>query len=587
MKLFFSSLFLVLIILFLNDTIQANTIRYLSPLPGSVYNSEYTNIIIGYSEKLNPKNINSFDLKIIGSVSGIHSGKIIILEKDTKIIFVPDNPFETGEKVTVNFKKENCLFFFYISKEKILQREYYDVLNFSTSNSNNGLSNSDSVPNLTITINGPTASGYIFITNNLNAGTAPSCLMILNNNGTPIFARDIFRRSYDFNKQNENLITYYDEVKHKYYGLNRSYQIVDSFWCKNGYSTDFHELRVLPDGSSWLLSVDPQWVNMSLIVPGGNTNALVKGLVIQKIDADKNVVFQWRSWDHFQITDATHENLLDDTIDYVHGNSIEVDNDNNIILSSRNMDEITKINTSSGSIMWRLGGKNNQFTFLNDTMKFSHQHDARRISNGNITIFDNGNYHTPARSRAIEYAINETSKTVNLVWQYKRTPAVFAFAMGNVQRLSNGNTLIGWGSALISLTEVTSAGSIMYELSLPATMSSYRAFRYEWLPTEIEPVKNAVPGEFKLYQNYPNPFNPSTNIKYQIANSSLVSLKIYNILGKEVATLVNEFQQAGIYEKQFSINELPGGIYFYKLTVINPLGLTEEFTNVKKMILVK
>ncbi len=61
-----------------------------------------------------------------------------------------------------------------------------------------------------------------------------------------------------------------------------------------------------------------------------------------------------------------------------------------ILLSFRHLNEVTKIDSSSGEIIWRLGGKQNQFTFLGDTMPFSAQHDARRIANGNLTLFDNG-----------------------------------------------------------------------------------------------------------------------------------------------------------------------------------------------------
>ena len=143
---------------------------------------------------------------------------------------------------------------------------------------------------------------------------------------------------------------------------------------------------------------------MSQIVPNGKTNALVTGLIIQKINSEKEVTFQWRSLDHMLITDATHEDLTADRIDYVHGNSIEVDSDGHIIISSRHLDEITKINTVTGAIIWRLGGKNNQFSFVNDTAKFSHQHSARILKNGNLFLFDNGVFHTPQYSRAVEYS---------------------------------------------------------------------------------------------------------------------------------------------------------------------------------------
>ncbi len=96
-------------------------------------------------------------------------------------------------------------------------------------------------------------------------------------------------------------MTYFDCLTGKYYAEDSQYNIVDSFYCGNGYSTDTHELRVLNNGHALLMSYDPQNVDMSLIVPGGDPNAIVIGLIIQEIDENKNVVFQWRSWDHFQL----------------------------------------------------------------------------------------------------------------------------------------------------------------------------------------------------------------------------------------------------------------------------------------------
>ena len=219
---------------------------------------------------------------------------------------------------------------------------------------------------------------------------------------------------------------------------------------------------------------------MSKIVPNGNPYAVVTGIIVQELDQAKNVVFQWRSWDHFQITDNTHEDLTAATIDYVHSNAIELDGDGNILLSSRHLDEITKIDRSTGNTIWRMGGKNNQFTFVNDSIGYSHQHAIRRLANGNFTLFDNGNFHTPPFSRAVEYQVDEVNKVATLVWQYRNNPDYVSVAMGYVQRLSNGNTLIGWGATNPSVTEVTSDGKKVYEMSLPDQVVSYRAFRYQW-----------------------------------------------------------------------------------------------------------
>jgi photosystem II stability/assembly factor-like uncharacterized protein len=104
---------------------------------------------------------------------------------------------------------------------------------------------------------------------------------------------------------------------------------------------------------------------------------------------------------------------------------------------------------------------------------------------------------------------------------------------------------------------------------------------------KIKLIGENIPEKFQLYQNYPNPFNPSTIIKYMIAENGkwktengIVTLKVFDILGKEVATLVNEKQSAGVYEVTWDAAGYPGGVYFYKLTA-------GDFPEVKRMVLIK
>ncbi|MCZ2268286.1 MAG: T9SS type A sorting domain-containing protein [Ignavibacteriales bacterium] len=89
-----------------------------------------------------------------------------------------------------------------------------------------------------------------------------------------------------------------------------------------------------------------------------------------------------------------------------------------------------------------------------------------------------------------------------------------------------------------------------------------------------------MPTRFSLNQNFPNPFNPVTSIQYAIANKQFVTLKVYDILGKEITTLVNENKEAGNYSVDFNAAELPSGVYIYQLS-------TADFTQIKKMILTK
>ena len=105
--------------------------------------------------------------------------------------------------------------------------------------------------------------------------------------------------------------------------------------------------------------------------------------------------------------------------------------------------------------------------------------------------------------------------------------------------------------------------------------------KYE-LITSINSKKDfaTMPERFSLSQNYPNPFNPSTMIKYKLGKSSHIALKIYNLAGQEIVTLVNEFQPAGEYEITWQPKELPSGLYFYKIQ-------TKEFSETRKLILQK
>lgn len=112
--------------------------------------------------------------------------------------------------------------------------------------------------------------------------------------------------------------------------------------------------------------------------------------------------------------------------------------------------------------------------------------------------------------------------------------------------------------------------------------SGYKVVRFTTtnVPIGIKNISEAVPSEYSLSQNYPNPFNPATNIKYQITKSGFVSLKVFDIMGREISTLVNEKQNAGTYEATFDAGDLSSGVYLYKLRA-------GEFTDTKKLIVLK
>lgn len=485
----------------LHGKADQNRYLYISPKPGTKLVSKDTNIIIRPGQILTVHSIDATSfLKVKGSISGIHTGDVIISDDDRTIVFRPRRVFEAGERVSVwihgglrnqnGDEMESTLFHFTISPKRGESTgesmSFPEVDGIDTIQMNNSLHASSrsngyilpvDFPEVEITVSEEPDSGYIFLTNFM-APKATPYMMILDNTGFPIFFQRITHPVVDFKKQPNGLLTYYFFGTEMFYALDTSYTIVDSFQCGNGYTTDFHDLQILPNGNALLMSHDTQIVDLSHW--GGDTAATVIGLIVQEMDQDKNVVFQWRSWDHFQITDATHHDITQKVIDYVHGDAIEVDSDGNLLISCRNLDEITKINRQTGEIIWRLGGKNNQFTFVNDTTMFYRQHDIRRLPNGNITLFDNGNFHSPPYSRAVEYHLDETNKIATLVWEYRNSPDIFVRQLGNMQRLPNDNTFIGWGMGNTTATEVRSDGSKAFELRFVNTMNSYRVFRFPW-----------------------------------------------------------------------------------------------------------
>jgi hypothetical protein len=99
-------------------------------------------------------------------------------------------------------------------------------------------------------------------------------------------------------------------------------------------------------------------------------------------------------------------------------------------------------------------------------------------------------------------------------------------------------------------------------------------------PIGIQPIGTEIPSKYSLSQNYPNPFNPVTQITYGLPKSGNVKLAVYDILGKEVAVIINAHQDAGKYRFDFNASGLSSGIYFYQITA-------NDFTDTKKMILTK
>jgi hypothetical protein len=537
------TLLLATVLLFINFNLHAKII-YIEPIQNARYVNTNINLIFGFDGTIVSSDLSS-RIKVNGSLSGIHTGEFVITRDKEKIIFKPDLPFAFNETVHVELLRlktstssNNSLDYTFqtqINKPEWDQKNnMLEETGYSFDNDFGNYGNTAALPVISVTINNNPSPGYLFMSN-FPYGNFPNTpyLLILKNDGTPYYSRELNDIALDFKKQPNGMLTYW--YIDKFYAEDIHSNIIDSFSCGNGYGTDQHELLILGNGHALLMSYDPQIIDMSLIVPGGNPNATVLGLIVQELDENKNVVFQWRSWDHIAITEAIHENLTAPRVDYIHGNALDLDIDGNIMLSSRHLSEITKINRTTGDFVWRMGGIHNQFTFINDPLGFSYQHCIRRIANGHITLYDNGNFHPTPFSRAVEYTLDEVNRTVTLAWQYRHSPDIYGFAMGYVQRLQNGNTLISWGATSPTVTEVRPSGNIALEMSLPQNIYTYRTLKYDMSLTlnatlAIEGLLNIQTGRL-LKKDTVKVYLRGINSPYNIVDSSKSVIDSVSLLG--------------------------------------------------------
>ena len=493
----------------------AATLRYLAPVPGSHYLLPANTVALRLDGDLNPATLTADLFTVTGGSSGAHAGTAHVALDGRTAIFDPTVNFSAGELVTVTIASglttmggtvwPGTTFTFTVSSMLAAQDTAANLEAELTGTETTGgplqpasptgslrvvdpadyVTLSDAMPVYTVTgsLSGAVTDTYalgLIPWGPYDDHVYPSHLLLLDGTGEPVYYQTLPANGWggiDFKRQPGGQLSYYSEADFQYHLLDDTYTEVGAVGAQFGYETDLHELQLLPNGEALFMIYDPQRIDMSQVILGGDSNAKVLGLVIQAVDANQDVVFQWRSWDHFLLTD-TVVSLTAANIDYVHGNAIEVDDDGNLLLSSRHLDEITKINRDTGAIMWRWGGPNNEFT-MDPAATFYHQHDIRRQADGTLTLFDNHN-DGPA-SRGLTFELDEINLTATLVDEQLHAPDIYSLAMGSHSVAADGTRLLGWGSATTTLTEYAANGSVRLEVSVSDVYRSYRAARFAWV----------------------------------------------------------------------------------------------------------
>ena len=278
----------------------------------------------------------------------------------------------------------------------------------------------------------------------------------------------------------------------EYVIFDSSYREIERVQAGNGYRGDLHEFSITPRDTALLTAYTRTRTDLSPIE--GPKDGLVWGGIAQELDIGTGeVLFEWRSLEHVSVKESYRKPPQDPgtALDYFHINSIDIDFDGNWLISAKGTSAVYKIDRESGEILWRLGGKESDFEMGPGTRTVS-QHDARRQSDGTITIFDNGAPpQVHEQSRTIAVSLDMDGMSAALVREYIHPQNLIATSQGNAQVMPNGNMFVGWGSSPF-FSEYTKDGKLLFDAEFPGSAQSYRAFRFPWKGDPVEEPAVAV-----------------------------------------------------------------------------------------------
>jgi hypothetical protein len=573
---------------------------YLSPVPDAPYVSPQTRYVLLRFKSVLPSQVTNLlttFISVTGYLSGSHPGKTHLASDGKTLIFEMGTDFATNELVAVTLTP----FVAPGTSGSVQGYEYYFMVSApmpgtpaatphfvpgpaattsvtaqavgppekpvgapSSSGAqalatpvvlSNGVSVPSDFPKVTITANSNPSPGYLFLENALNG--VPPYTMMLDNQGLPVWYQR--GRMYDFKIQKNGMITWALSDDTGLPAFDQNFNYLKTYLTTNGYSTDSHDLRILPDGSYYMIGYRLNPVNLSLYYSTAGTDVDVRETVVQGFTAAGELIFQWRAWDNYNIAD------LNGNGDFPHMNGLDIDEDGNILVSARHLSEVTKIDRNSGDVIWRLSGPHSTFRFVGDPFNgTSFQHSISALGNGHYMVFDNGDTRTPMVSRAAEYQLDLTNLTATLTWQFRDQPDKYTYYLGSAQRLPTGNTLINFVLAQYpKAIEVDSNGLKHFELSLTPGSDAYRAFRFPW--------NGAVAAPYLVVE--PRPDNV-TMIFNKFGDTNVAYYRIYGGTSTNPATLL-----ATSTTTLKQISDLPNAFYYFRVTAVSRAGVESPFSN--------
>ncbi|HEV2944883.1 MAG TPA: arylsulfotransferase family protein [Solirubrobacteraceae bacterium] len=472
-----------------------------SPLPDSYDASPGTQIsLLGAP----PQALSA--ISVSGSQTHRHSGRLAAYSQGDGASFVPSQPFRSGETVSVRGrvaiagKKELFAFHFVVAQLDHLTYTPSAHIATNPGEVQHFHSRADlQPPALVITARSPqSAPGDLFSTP--YSGPGQSGPMIFDEAGNVVWFDPLPSGTEASNLQVQQLdgkpvLSWWQGyIPPQGFGqgeeviVNSAYQQIGRIHGGNGLKADLHDFHISSQGTAVMTVFDP--IDCDLSAMGGPRGGAVTDSIFQEIDLRTGLVRrEWHSLDHVPLSDSyspAHTTSTEWPFDFFHINSVDQLAGERTLISARNTSALYELNTLTGQVLLRVGGKHSDVTLARGSAT-AYQHDATVLENGTISMFDNGaDPKVHSQSRGLVVAINAQAKTDTVVAQYEHPSALSSGSQGNIQQLANGDVFVGWGSRPY-FSEFSATGALLLDGHMHGSYQSYRTYRFPWTATPAGP----------------------------------------------------------------------------------------------------
>ena len=466
-----------------------------SPLPGTEDASPVTQISF-----LGPSGTRVADVRVVGSRSGVHGGRLEAYSTGTGESFLPAKPFVPGERVTVHAEvgagtpsQAVGTSFVVAHQAPVSQKEF--PINQGDPNAIQHYRSAPSLTPSTVSITTPAkpgaAPGDLFMAPYQGDGS-PGPMIVEQNGGLVWFhplpagyeATNFQVQRYEGKPaltwwQGRILEVGFGQGEDVIY--NSSYKQIATVRAGNGYHADLHEILITPQGTAWVDAFDPVYMNLSSA--HGSSHGILTDSAIEEIDVKTGLVmWEWHALGHIPLSYSETPAPGDEyPWDYVHVNSISPGPAGDVLLSSRSSWTLYDVDMHSGRFNWLFGdGKHSSFK-LGPGVRFYWQHDAQWQPGGLISLFDNGSDPPKQKESAgLLLRPNFAKHEVTLVKRFHNpTKTLLASSQGNTLSLPDGNWLLGYGG-LPNFTEFGSSGQVLLDGTLGKEVQDFRTYLAPW-----------------------------------------------------------------------------------------------------------